>query len=556
LNADGTEADMTSFAIPTRWRRRAHLGSLVAALDKPVAMPLLLGGWSLLLFVYGLGVGDFWRTESLRAVIAREMLETGDWIVPRLYGEPLFTKPPGMYLAIVLCSLPLGYVTEFSARLPSALAACACVAVVAWYFTRRLGRRAGLAAGLMLPMAFMWIDKSTAAEIDMLQTAFVTASILFFLRAVERPGVSSQWSVVSSKETDTHAATASSQVSEVTVQGAAVRSRESDAGRATDYGLRTTDSFVWWLAACLCMAGGVLTKWTAPQFFYGTALPYLWWTGRLRLLVRWPHLVSAGIAASIVIAWIIAASLRAGWDSFMSTVLWEGLSRLLPGYNTWRPYPWGEALFHPLKIVLNTLPWSALALLALRPGFTRRLDAGEKDLLVALHCWVWPQILFWSLVTEHTPRHSFPLFPGMAGLAVLVWHVWHTRRLPWRMPRLAPARLLAGAVCVWLLVKIAYVEGVVPHRDWRRQTSHKAAVLAAFVPPELPLHLFTLRNEGLMFYCGRSIARADGVADLPPQSLCVLSDAEWSAWDHPRRLELLQRLRDEQGDPIYLVCVE
>jgi hypothetical protein len=97
---------------------------------------------------------------------------------------------------------------------------------------------------------------------------------------------------------------------------------------------------------------------------------------------------------------------------------------------------------------------------------------------------------------------------------------------------------------------------LVPHRDWRRQTSHKAAVLAAFVPPERPLHLFTLRNEGLMFYCERSIARAESVADLPPRALCVLSEAEWSAWEAPRRLELLQRLRDEQGDPIYLVCVE
>jgi 4-amino-4-deoxy-L-arabinose transferase-like glycosyltransferase len=461
------------------------------------------------------------------------MLETGDWMVPRLYSEPLFTKPPGMYLAIVLCSLPGGYVSEFSARLPSALAACACVAVFAWYFTRRLGPRAGLAAGLMLPMAFMWIDKSTAAEIDMLQTTFVTASILFFFRAVERPGVKSQesgvsspWSVVSSKETDNGDLRAPT----IAPPESATNNRKRVPRHATDYGLLTTDSFAWWLAACLCMAGGVLTKWTAPQFFYGTAISYLWWTGRLRLLWRWPHLVSALIAASLVIAWIVAASLRAGWDNFMSTVLWEGLSRLLPGYNTWRPYPWGEVFFHPLKIVLNTLPWSALALLALRPGFTRRLNAGEKDLLAALHCWVWPQVLFWSLVTEHTPRHSFPLFPGMAGLAVLVWHAWRTERLPWWTPRIAPARLLAGAACVWLLVKIAYVEGVVPHRDWRRQTSHKAAVLAAFVPPELPLHLFTLRNEGLMFYSGRRVARAEAVADLPPRSLCVLSDAEWSAW--------------------------
>ena len=44
----------------------------------------------------------------------------------------------------------------------------------------------------------------------------------------------------------------------------------------------------WWLAALLCVAGGVLTKWTAPAFFYGTLIPLLWWRGRLRLLFGLP----------------------------------------------------------------------------------------------------------------------------------------------------------------------------------------------------------------------------------------------------------------------------
>ncbi len=117
------------------------------------------------------------------AIIAREMLHTGNWIVPTLYGEPLFTKPPGMYVAIALCSWPLGDVTEWSARLPSALAATAAVFLMAWFFTRQLDLRAGLLAGLLTPMSVFWLERSTSAEIDMLQVAWVTASILFFLRA-------------------------------------------------------------------------------------------------------------------------------------------------------------------------------------------------------------------------------------------------------------------------------------------------------------------------------------------------------------------------------------
>src|SRR5437879_4970928 len=84
---------------------------------------LILAAFCGFLFFYGLNQGELYRTESLRAIIAAEFLRSGNWIVPTLYGEPLFTKPPGMYAAIALCSWPFGQVTETTARLPSAVAA-------------------------------------------------------------------------------------------------------------------------------------------------------------------------------------------------------------------------------------------------------------------------------------------------------------------------------------------------------------------------------------------------------------------------------------------------
>src|SRR4051794_19595843 len=83
-------------------------------------LSLILAYWAVLFF-HGLTVGQLYRTESLRAIIAQEFLNTGNWIVPTLYGEPLLTKPPGMYAAIALVSWPWGHVSEWSARLPSAL---------------------------------------------------------------------------------------------------------------------------------------------------------------------------------------------------------------------------------------------------------------------------------------------------------------------------------------------------------------------------------------------------------------------------------------------------
>ena len=133
--------------------------------------PVLLGSWFAFLFFYGLGGVELYRTECLRAIIAQQFLDSGNWVVPTLYSEPLFTKPPGMYVAIALASLPFGHVTEWRARLPSALAATLTVFLIFGYFHRVLGARGGLLAGLLAPVSLWWLDKATAADIHMLQVA-------------------------------------------------------------------------------------------------------------------------------------------------------------------------------------------------------------------------------------------------------------------------------------------------------------------------------------------------------------------------------------------------
>src|SRR5467141_1016822 len=94
-------------AEPREEERRLNLSALWQRLPESrwAAPPvlILLSGF---LFFYGLNAGELYRTESLRAIIAAEFLRSGNWIVPTLYGEPLLTKPPGMYAAIALASLP------------------------------------------------------------------------------------------------------------------------------------------------------------------------------------------------------------------------------------------------------------------------------------------------------------------------------------------------------------------------------------------------------------------------------------------------------------------
>jgi 4-amino-4-deoxy-L-arabinose transferase-like glycosyltransferase len=501
--------------------------SLLSCSRRRIAVLLLLALCGVL-FYFGLGAGELYQTEGLRALLAAELLRGGNWAVPTLYGQPLLTKPPGMYAAIALASWPAGRVTAVTARLPSALAATATVFLVFACFGRHLGWRGGLIAAALLPASVLWLNRVPSAEIDMLQLAWVTAALLCFLRALE---VSEEggWSARS-------------------------------AGGATD-SLRESATFwrewLWWQLALLCVASGVLTKWTAPAFFYLAAVPLLWWRGRLRILWSLPHLLSVALAAAPCLAWAWAAVSVTGWGPFCETVRGEALQHLSPAHHS-RPYPWREVVTFPVQFLAANLPWSAFALPALRPGFARLWDERGRRLLQLLHGWTWGNLLFWSLVPGHHIRHALPLQPGLAGLAALVWIAWLDGRLRWPLPRLRPALAFLALILLWLGVKLVFVLAVVPARDPERQPRAKGEQLAALVPGDQTLYLFRLKDEGILFYYGRPARRLPGPACLPASAgpaYCLLVESEWRKWNGPRPAEVLLRLHDEQGAAIMLVKV-
>lgn len=59
--------------------------------------------------------------EPRRAGVAKEMLATGEWFVPRLQGQPFLTRPPLQNWSIALCT-KLTSDDRLAMRLPSALA--------------------------------------------------------------------------------------------------------------------------------------------------------------------------------------------------------------------------------------------------------------------------------------------------------------------------------------------------------------------------------------------------------------------------------------------------
>jgi hypothetical protein len=306
----------------------------------------------------------------------------------------------------------------------------------------------------------------------------------------------------------------------------------------------------------LCVAGGTLTKWTAPAFFYLTVIPLLWWRGQSWLLLGRGHLLGVALAAGVCLAWVAAVVAQVGWDTWRQTVSREALTHLWPGEKP-GPYSWPSVPLYPLRLLAASLPLSAAALFALRPSFAALWDDNGKRLLQLFHCWAWPNLLLWSLLPGHALRHCLPLVPGLAGLAVLVWVAWFDGRLRWTLPLCTPRSTFAGLLLLWLAAKLAFVHVVVPERSRERRPHEKGERLAALLPPGQTIYLCGVKDEGLLFYCGRPARRLRDPDLLPSASVplyCIVAEAEWSRWHRPGSV-VVECLADQQGALLRLVRV-
>jgi len=131
-----------------------------------------------LILIGGLGRFPFIGPDEPRyAQVAREMFSSGDYVSPRLCGLLWFEKPALFYWAAAVCYHLLG-AGEFSARLPSAVAALATAGFISWALWRVQMARLGLLAGVILATSLIWLGFAHAATTDMLLSATTAVALL------------------------------------------------------------------------------------------------------------------------------------------------------------------------------------------------------------------------------------------------------------------------------------------------------------------------------------------------------------------------------------------
>jgi 4-amino-4-deoxy-L-arabinose transferase-like glycosyltransferase len=154
-------------------------------------------GWTILIvatlyicyFSHLGAIGFVGPDEPRYAWIARAMVETGDWVTPRLYGKPWFEKPVLYYWGAAVSFKVFG-VNEAAARLPSAVSALLATLALAWLALRVYGAETARWLLLILPTTVGMIGFSHAAATDMPFSAMLTIAMVcaaVVLRLVPRP---------------------------------------------------------------------------------------------------------------------------------------------------------------------------------------------------------------------------------------------------------------------------------------------------------------------------------------------------------------------------------
>ena len=140
-------------------------------------MPLLY-----LLFFYGLTrTGLIGPDEPRYASIGREMARSGDWVTPRLWGEPWFEKPPLLYWMTAAGNLA-GLGPDLAGRLPVALLSVAFLWLYYWCQKAEFGRRAAVFGTMVLATSAAWVAFSRVGVTDLPMAALFSAAMLLGLR--------------------------------------------------------------------------------------------------------------------------------------------------------------------------------------------------------------------------------------------------------------------------------------------------------------------------------------------------------------------------------------
>jgi 4-amino-4-deoxy-L-arabinose transferase-like glycosyltransferase len=139
------------------------------------------------LFLVGLGSHPYLVPSEARYIeIPRQMIETGDWITPRLNGVKYFEKPPLFYW-IQAAHMKYFGLGEFSGRFWTAMMMLMICMVTFVAATKKFGRLEGILSTLVLGSCILSFILSRIAMLDVPVSLCLTVCLFSFMFAYDMP---------------------------------------------------------------------------------------------------------------------------------------------------------------------------------------------------------------------------------------------------------------------------------------------------------------------------------------------------------------------------------
>ncbi len=316
--------------------------------------------------------------EGRYGEIGRWMLQSGDWLTPRLNGIPFFHKPPYLYW-LEAASLATFGINELALRLVPALHAGLMLGAL--YLSARAicSEQIARRAVLMLGTSLTFLIGGQYVNHDMLVATWIGLAVwcfAFSFMAADKP----------------------------------------DANLAR-------------LGFVAC-ALGMLSK-----GLIGIALPglviFIWliWTRQFRKLIYLPWLSGLALFAAIALPWFVMAQQKyPGLFDYM--FIGQQFRRYTAAtYNN--PQPWW---FYLVSVLLLLFPWVFFALNQIRQAARQTslpyAVTGSMDKAWWLLCWIWVVaiITFFSVPHSKLIGYVLPVMPPLALLSALGWERVMARR--------------------------------------------------------------------------------------------------------------------------------
>jgi 4-amino-4-deoxy-L-arabinose transferase-like glycosyltransferase len=126
--------------------------------------------------------------EPRYAAIGRAMVQTGDFVTPKLWGHPWFEKPPFLYWMTALGTY-LGLGPDLCGRLPTTLLSLLFLALYGLLVRREFGNRAAGVSTALLATSAGWLAYSSIGLTDLPLAVFFSLAVLLTLPLLRREPV-------------------------------------------------------------------------------------------------------------------------------------------------------------------------------------------------------------------------------------------------------------------------------------------------------------------------------------------------------------------------------